>query len=59
MLHHPPGDADVIHTDSRWYQDVVAQFSDIITFQVAGHTHLDEFKLVHHLLLLYRVYHNV
>ncbi len=56
MLHHPPGNTDVIHTQTRWYKDVVAEFSDIITLQVAGHTHHDEFRLVHDLLPLYIVY---
>jgi hypothetical protein len=44
--HHPIGGADYIVSQSRWYQTLVVDYSDIIVLQPTGHTHVDEFRLV-------------
>ena len=46
MSHHPIGGSDSIVTQSRWYQSLVVEYSDIIVLQPTGHTHYDEFRMV-------------
>lgn len=43
--HHVPGNSDFIIRESRWYQDLMANFSDVIFLHMSGHTHTDEFRL--------------
>jgi sphingomyelin phosphodiesterase len=43
--HHVPGNSDFIISQSRWYQELMVRFSDIIILHLSGHTHTDEFRL--------------
>jgi sphingomyelin phosphodiesterase len=44
--HHPPGSGDYIIAESKWYEQVMINFKDVVVLQVAGHTHTDEFRLL-------------
>lgn len=43
--HHVPGNSDFIVSQSHWYEELMANFSDIIVLHMSGHTHTDEFRL--------------
>jgi hypothetical protein len=45
--HHPVGGADFIVEQSRWYQSLVRNYSDVIVLQPTGHTHVDEFRMIY------------
>ena len=44
--HHPPGGSSSIILPTRDFQTLVANYSDLIVMQVAGHTHFDHYKVV-------------
>jgi len=44
--HHPPGGGDYLIQESKWYEALMVEYSDIVVLQVAGHTHTDEFRLL-------------
>ena len=44
--HHPPGGSSSIILPTRDFQALVANYSDLIVMQVAGHTHFDHYKVV-------------
>ena len=46
MAHHVIGSSDVVVDDAKWYEELMVAYHDIIVLQVAGHTHVDEFRLV-------------
>lgn len=43
--HHPPGSNDYMITGSRWFEQLVLEYSDVIVLMPAGHTHIDEFRM--------------
>ncbi len=45
--HIPPGDANYLSECSQRYNALIDRFSYIIKGQFFGHTHYDEFKIVH------------
>ena len=47
MGHIPPGDSNYLSQCSRRYNALVDRFSYLIKGQFFGHTHYDEFKVVH------------
>ena len=40
------GNSDYIIREAKWFEQLTAEYSDIIALQLAGHTHTDEFRLV-------------
>jgi sphingomyelin phosphodiesterase len=47
MGHIPPGDSNYLSQCSRRYNALIDRFSYLIRGQFFGHTHYDEFRLVH------------
>lgn len=45
--HHPPGGADYLVTGSRWLEQLVLNYTDVIVLMSTGHTHTDEFRLIY------------
>ena len=46
VAHHPVGSGSDILSESKWYEQLMTEFRDVIVLQVAGHNHADEFRLV-------------
>ena len=47
LSHHPVGSSGSIVSATRWWQDVILEYSDVIIMHLSGHSHHDEFHLVH------------
>jgi hypothetical protein len=44
--HHVVGDSDYIVREAKWFEQLTAEYSDMIVLQLAGHSHSDEVRLV-------------
>lgn len=45
--HIPPGGTDAIPTYGSVYSTIISEYSDVVVLQVFGHTHFDQFIVVH------------
>ncbi len=43
--HHPVGGSCIVR-ESRWWEELMAEFGDVVALHVSGHTHNDHFRLV-------------
>ncbi len=43
--HHPVGGSCIVRA-SRWWEELMAEYGDVVALHVSGHTHNDHFRLV-------------
>eukprot|EP00727_Mastigamoeba_balamuthi_P009788 m51a1_g5431 hypothetical protein (432) ;mRNA; r:158079-159610 len=46
LVHIPVADSDLKDEFSEWYSGLVSRYSDVIKGQFAGHTHVDELRII-------------
>ena len=46
MGHHAPSESDTVVGRSRFLEELVTTYSDVILFQIGGHTHMDHYTVV-------------